>query len=164
MPNVKCKLCKKEFHVKPSWLKYGNGKYCSSKCQYEGRKNGINVKCFICSKEVYKPKGILEKSKSKKYFCSKSCQTKWRNTEFIGTKHANWINGESTYRNILERADIKKLCYRCGNKDKRILAVHHIDLNHKNNRLENLAWLCHNCHHLVHHYKNERDKFMVAIV
>jgi predicted HNH restriction endonuclease len=38
----------------------------------------------------------------------------------------------------------------------RVLAVRHIDQNHKNNNVENLAWLCHNCHHLVHNDKVEQ--------
>ena len=33
----------------------------------------------------------------------------------------------------------------------------------KNNSVSNLIWLCHNCHHLVHHYKNETKNFMVPV-
>ena len=99
-------------------------------------------------------------SESKKYFCSKSCQTKWRNTEFIGPKHANWKHGIYVYRSILSRNKVPKICRLCRLKDYRLLAVHHIDHNRKNNKFENLAWLCHNCHFLVHHDNVDRQRFL----
>lgn len=163
MPVVHCKICRSKFYSKPSWLQYGGGKYCSKTCHYEGLKKGKIVKCFKCGAETYKPPKQLQKSKSKKYFCSKSCQTKWRNSIFIGPDHANWKHGLSTYRAILGRSNIPKFCKLCRSNDKRILAVHHINHNRKDNRIQNLAWLCHNCHFLVHHYINEKEKFMVSI-
>jgi hypothetical protein len=48
----------------------------------------------------------------------------------------------------------------CSTKDERVLAVHHIDHNRLNNKLDNLAWLCHNCHHLVHHDNVEKHRFL----
>lgn len=165
MPLYKnCKICRKEFKTKPSIVKKGFGKYCSQKCQRLGLRNGKEIKCFLCGKISYKNKTNLGRSKSGKFFCGKSCQTKWRNQEFIGPKHANWTGGKYSYRSVLGRNDIPKVCLLCGNKDVRVMAVHHIDRNRKNNKVENLVWLCHNCHHLVHHYKDERDKFMEALV
>jgi hypothetical protein len=104
-------------------------------------------------------------SKSKKYFCSKSCQTRWRNSMiYIGENHPNWKNGGARhYRDILRRSRQKEICGLCKTTDKRILAVHHIDHNHANNKLENLAWLCHNCHYLIHHHPDEHQKLMVPI-
>ena len=55
------------------------------------------------------------------------------------------------------------ICKRCGLDDKRVLAVHHIDQNHFNNKPENLTWLCQNCHFLVHHDKVEKQKFLAKI-
>ncbi len=164
MPIVRCKMCSAPFYAKPSWLKRGVGKYCSAACQHEGKKNGKMVACFICGKEAYKQLRALKHSKSKKYFCSKSCQTKWRNAIFIGAKHANWKNGEYAYRTVLRRHNVFPVCRICKTKDTRILATHHIDKNRKNNKINNLAWLCHNCHFLVHHYDVVRSKFMEALV
>ena len=165
MPIVKCVKCKKEFYAKPSWLKIGWGKYCSPKCQHEGQLRGKLVKCFICKKEVWKAPKALSHSKSGKYFCGKSCQTVWRNSMvFIGKKHPNWKNGETIYRKILERSKKEKACLLCGIEDKRILAVHHLDKNQKNIDLKNLIWLCHNCHFLVHHDKETKEKLMAVVV
>jgi len=43
---------------------------------------------------------------------------------------------------------------------KKVIIVHHIDKNRKNNKLSNLAWLCRNCHFLVHHHEEENLKFL----
>ena len=164
MPTVKCRICGGGFYAKPSWLKKGYGKYCSKLCQYKAAKNGKIVKCFICNEPTYKTQKDLRKSKSKKYFCCKSCQTKWRNSiVYIGPNHANWTGGESTYRSVLIRNKIPQICRRCKTRDRRVLVVHHVDRNRKNNTLKNLIWLCHNCHFLTHHYSDERERIMVPI-
>lgn len=148
-----CKLCKKEFYAKPSAIKKGWGIFCSSACQYESFKKGKFVKCEICSKEVWRQPKKLEHSKSQKFFCSKSHQTLWRNDFFSGDKHPNWKNGESIkHQDFLIKNNIKPFCRLCKNNDFRVLAVHHIDQNRINNKLENLTWLCSNCHHLVHNH------------
>lgn len=158
MPIIKCGVCAKDFYVKPSQIKYGWGKYCSARCRGGAQFKGKNVKCFICGKEVYRsPKGLV-RSKSGKYFCSKSCQTLWRNNTFKEENHANWVNGESAYRNILARSDKISICHLCGISDKRVLSAHHIDHQRTNNRIENLTWLCFNCHYLVHHYRDIDEK------
>lgn len=102
---------------------------------------------------------MLVRSKSKKFFCSKTCQTIWRNKiVFIGENHANWKFGESAYRRILAADGKDRICKLCATDDKRILIVHHQDKNRRNNKIENLAWLCHNCHYLVHHFEGTKDK------
>mgnify|MGYP000406839217 CR=1 FL=1 len=156
MANIKCKICDTLFYVKPYRLKRGWGKYCSNKCQYKESRTGSMVTCSMCDKEVYRTPRQIKCSKSNKFFCDKSCQTKWRNTVFIGPKHKNWVDGSASYRNVLGRNGVKQICKSCKNDDKRILAIHHLDRNRKNNKAENLAWLCHNCHFLVHHDIVER--------
>lgn len=163
MPQVSCLSCAIKFHAKPSWLKIGSGKYCSKQCHYKGLKKGQTVPCSICKKLTYRSPKMLSKSRSKKYFCSKSCQTRWRNTFYIGPRHINWKHGKTVYRALISRSGIQKVCKLCNSNDTRILAVHHIDRDRKNNTLKNLAWLCHNCHFLVHHYPTEKEKFMVSI-
>ena len=165
MPLIrKCKICDKKFRTKLFFVKHGGGKYCSTVCHHQGLRKGKFKKCFICGKNSYKKLLQIKRSKSGKFFCSKSCQTKWRNSVFVGPKHANWIHGKNSYKSVLIRNKILEICVLCKTKDKRILAVHHIDKNRKNNKLSNLAWLCNNCHFLVHHYEAERDKFMEALV
>ena len=164
MTIVSCKQCTNKFNAKPSWIKNGYGIYCSRTCKCLASRTGRMEKCTICNIETYKKGKALRGSKSGKFFCGKSCQTKWRNVEFSQEKHPNWKNGNSAYRSLLGRQDAPKVCRLCCNIDFRVLAVHHIDKNHFNNAIDNLAWLCHNCHHLVHHDKSEYKRFMAAIV
>lgn len=159
-----CKVCGKDFNTKLYFVEHGGGKYCSTKCQYIGIKTGSMKACAVCGKESYKKLTQLQRSKSGKFFCGKSCQTKWRNQEFVGEKHANWKTGLHTYRNRMLQSGAPKICRLCKTADSRVLAVHHIDKNRQNNKLSNLAWLCHNCHFLVHHHEKEREKFMVPMV
>ena len=106
MPNANCQVCGKEFSVKPSHQKLGYGKYCSQKCNGGAQKTGKFVKCHICGKQVWKTKRSLERSKSKLYFCNKSCSTKWRNKHLIQEKHSNWKNGVTTYRKVLLKPEL----------------------------------------------------------
>lgn len=158
MPIVKCKTCNKDFYVKPSHQKIGWGKYCSIICRSKSQMKGKKFSCNVCGKQIYRsPKQIIH-SKSRLYFCSKKCQTFWRNRFFVGEKHINWINGEYSYREILKRAHIDKVCKLCGIDNKLILNVHHIDHNRQNNHISNLIWLCFNCHFLVHHdHRSEKS-------
>lgn len=164
MVQVTCLTCSKEFNAKPSWIKTGYGKYCSRICGDHSKRTGMMVACSVCSKETYKSSKALRGSKSGKFFCSKSCQTKWRNTAHMGAQHANWKGGGHSYRELLLRTDEIPTCTLCKAVDIRILAVHHIDEDRTNNTIENLAWLCHNCHYLVHHHPDELKRFMAAIV
>lgn len=163
MPIVRCKTCRAFFEARIAVLQRGWGKYCSSVCQYKSFRTGEYMKCTICKKESYKSRASLRHSKSGKYFCSKSCQTKWRNSQYVGTKHSGWKNGMTAYREILLRTGKPSYCNFCFNKDMRVLAVHHKDEDRTNNKLENLVWLCHNCHHLVHHNRVVEARFSEKI-
>lgn len=164
MPYTQCDVCKKEFYAKPSHQKKGWARCCSQECRNITFRRKIKVLCFYCGKNVEKTPSELKKSKSKKYFCDRSCQTKWRNNLFSGKLHSNWKGGISAYRKILEKSGLIRKCKRCGCSDRRILAVHHLDRNRNNNGVENLVWLCHNCHHLIHTSRGENKKFMVTLV
>lgn len=158
MPMAKCQICFKQFYIKPSHLKLGWGKYCSIKCRSAAQLKGKIVKCFTCGKEIYRSPKLLSRSKSKKYFCSKSCQTLWRNKQYVGELSKKWVNGRNSYRKVLLRNKIKPICKLCNFSDERVLIAHHIDHNRENNKLNNLVWLCLNCHYLIHNFKDFEKK------
>lgn len=163
MPLTNCIVCSKLFNAKPFNIRRGMGRFCSILCKSLGTRKRLKHKCLICGRDVEKTPSQVARSKSGKFFCGKSCQTIWRNKEFSGEKNKNWKGGFSGYRKILMKNGHLQVCSLCYVNDVRVLAAHHIDKNHKNNSKENLTWLCHNCHHLVHHDTLEERRLLNRI-
>lgn len=154
MPWVACRICSKELYIRPNKEKIGWGKYCSVTCCSKGRLKGKEYPCKNCGKIVVRTPGELRKSRSGHFFCNRGCSMSWKNSQLrSGVNHYLWNGGTSTYRRLKEQNSDKIVCEHCGFKDKRALVVHHIDHNRQNNELENLQWLCRNCHFLVHEGK-----------
>lgn len=151
MPKVACRICNNSFSVKPSHQKRGWGIYCSRACRDIGQRKGRYVSCHVCRKNVWRAPRHLALSKSGYFFCSKNCSITWKNKSvFIGQCHPLWNGGTATYRKRKIDSSKDQRCIRCGLSDFRVLVVHHVDHNRRNNELENLMWLCRNCHYLEH--------------
>ncbi|MBI2094849.1 MAG: HNH endonuclease [Candidatus Omnitrophica bacterium] len=151
MLHRKCLVCEKSIWIKRFHALKGWGKYCSKKCQAKKQENGEWIQCSRCGKSIYRTPKDFKRSKSKKFFCSKACHCSWENENTrCGSNAPNWIAGEQSYKKILIKAGISRRCRKCDMKDYRVLVVHHKDRNRKNNQIENLEWLCMNCHHLEH--------------
>lgn len=52
------------------------------------------------------------------------------------------------YHNVLIEAGRERVCELCGATEN--VHTHHKDLNHDNNELSNLQWLCGSCHSKLH--------------
>ena len=134
-------------------MRSGWGTYCSRECHYND-KAGRYFNCFTCNKKVYRTSRQVEHSKSKKYFFALS---RAKQSGGIGNMLGNSTPiGDTAKPNMPQSwSDTKsrKVCANCGVEDKRVIATHHIDGNHMNNKIKNLTWLCHNCHHSVHNVK-----------
>lgn len=159
MAIVACGICQKSFNVKLSHQKLGWGKYCSNDCRSQAQLLGKFFDCYICKKQIYRSISKIKHSKSGNFFCSKTCQTLWRNTYYSEEKHPNWINGIRSYRNKLLKSNAEQFCLCCNSTDFRVLIAHHIDHNRENNNISNLVWMCLNCHHLIHNYSEFEKKF-----
>lgn len=159
-----CKTCGNLFYAKPGHVRRGWGIYCSRKCHYADTLEKIEKHCGTCAKKVFVPRSKVSCSKSGKFFCDKSCQTIWRNQYYSGDKHLLWKDGLNSYQSILDRHKVPRRCLLCGITDIRVLVTHHVDENHRNNVLSNLARLCHNCHHLVHNRPGYKAKLVVPLV
>lgn len=163
MPLTQCLVCNQSFYVKPSHQKMGWGKYCSISCRHKSQLQGKTVNCLICDKPIYRPPSKVKHSKSGNFFCSKTCQTIWRNSYYVAEDHPNWHGGINVYRKILLNSGKKYQCCTCRLTNARVLVAHHIDHNRYNNSPDNLAWLCLNCHFLVHHDPSFEDNFKKVI-
>lgn len=71
----------------------------------------------------------------------------------IQTNISTVILKKKLYKNKLK----KNICEKCGlkewNNEPIVCELHHIDGNHKNNKLENLIILCPNCHSQTENYR-----------
>jgi endogenous inhibitor of DNA gyrase (YacG/DUF329 family) len=150
MVKVKCKICGKHFFAKQWHIDRGWARFCSISCKNEGQKTGRFIKCAICGKKAWKIPRAFQHSKSGKFFCGKTCQTIWRNKYYSGSKHTRWRNGVASYRKVLRANNKPVACTLCKESDTRVLQAHHRNKNRNDNVLRNLAWLCINCHRLVH--------------
>ena len=158
MEEIICDNCGKEFRRKKSQLKLAVKHYCSISCMRMGSRKGKIVKCFECKKSIYKSLKDLNLSKSGKYFCGHVCSNKWIGKQQRAELNQNWTGGKASYNTLLKRTDIKRSCLLCDKGNPVILCVHHIDKDRKNNQINNLVWLCYNCHFLVHNYSIEKEK------
>ena len=161
MIKKKCRVCRKGIFIKRFHANKGWGKYCSKRCQGRAQYNGRWVKCNYCDKKIYRTPKDFKRSRSGKFFCSVACHCSWENKhKRSGINAPNWIDGQTVYKRILIRSGRVKKCSSCGTCDSRVLVVHHRDRNRHNSKIENLEWLCMNCHYLEH----LKDKVMEAMV
>ena len=128
---VSCMHCDKEATI-------GNIKKHEHSCYM----NPINIKqCPVCN-------SVIKNYKTSKGTCSKACA----NTFFkSGENNGNWKG--SQYQTLCFTKH-KKECIIC--KENKIVAVHHMNEDHDDNRIENLIPLCPTHHQYMHsRYKAE---------
>ncbi len=98
--------------------------------------------CICCNKKFsYMP------SQSKGLYCSNACQGKHTRAQKV---ESGVVGDIRTVRRYLIENNIYE-CVKCGNKGEHnnqplSLQLDHIDGNSKNHRLNNVRWLCPNCH------------------
>lgn len=152
---VKCSVCGKIIDRPVRQVNESNKKgwkiYCSNECRSIAKK--IKCTCAYCGKEILKTPSEIKRSKYGNVFCNKSCACSYNNSHFrTKENNPNWKGGRlgsNTYLTYAYRA-YQPSCAVCGIEDKDVLQVHHIDLNHDNNDIDNLIFLCANCHSKVH--------------
>ena len=128
---VSCVHCDKETTI-------GNIK----KHEYSCYMNPANIKrCPVCD-------SVIKNYKTSKGTCSRACA----NTFFkSGESNGNWKG--SQYQTLCFTKH-KKECIIC--KENKIVAVHHMNEDHEDNRIENLIPLCPTHHQYMHsRYKVE---------
>lgn len=136
---LRCNSCGHIWEVVSGNVLYGKTKHFCPKC-LENQRNGtwMNTKCCYCNKLIMKRKKDYKRSDGL-VFCSKECSNRYKNNQAE-------VFSINTYRDkALKYND--HMCACCGcDEDIRILEVHHIDSDRKNNELENLIVLCPICH------------------
>jgi hypothetical protein len=133
-----CETCGNQFYVFPSRIKKGQVKYCSMKCY---SKNGENNP-FWGKRHNLNSIAKMSSSPNRPKFTSEDNPNKVRFGEnYIGKSLGWWQRW--FMRNIGK-------CEICSLQCIEIMEIHHKNRNRKDNRRENLLYVCPNCHRLIH--------------
>ena len=82
---LECEKCGKIFYAEKKQIKFelklnrGRLKFCSVECSDLSHRHRHHLHCEECGKEIDVLDNNYEKSKSKRFFCSKSCAAKYNN-------------------------------------------------------------------------------------
>jgi len=142
-PNI-CKECLKKIPYE-----HKNNSFCNKSCAASyNNKNRPKHHCKFCNNELTK----------KKQFCDNKCQQEFLYYESVNMYLKNIIDKPRNIRRFLTET-IGYKCSSCQinnwNGKSIVLEVEHIDGNSKNNRPENLTFLCPNCHSQTETYKGK---------
>ena len=115
----KCLICNSEFVAKNSFVKKGDGKFCSRKCYgkwralyFRGNKNSawrggkIEQTCKICGKQFLSDRRFILKGYG--FLCSKKCRHKWQSKTYRGKNHIKWLGKTSIATQIRATAQYKE--------------------------------------------------------
>jgi hypothetical protein len=144
---MKCDNCGAEFEYQGNHRKRNEHYFCSKECGYEFKVKKIYVPCDWCGRQIYKKRSDVERSSHN--FCDKGCYMDYINFEKAGAKEQR-VAGKKLYRRLVE--------IKLGRKLEPDEEVHHIDGNHQNNRMDNLAVLTASEHAKVHAVEKVRDE------
>lgn len=99
-PDQVCLHCGKTFHIKPSRIANGYGRYCSKACAFAGRSSKVTFTCDTCGQtfERYPHKH----AKGRGNFCSPECWYKFSRT-IRGEERWTWTG-----------QDVTCICAQCG--------------------------------------------------
>jgi len=88
---LECEFCHEKFMAKKKEITYvlkhhndkrktkTNMKFCSRKCHIKFQTKKEKLNCLNCNKSFFRALTYIKKSKSKNYFCSKSCSATYNN-------------------------------------------------------------------------------------
>jgi hypothetical protein len=154
----KCKHCNKKFGYNTTSEKANHSRWCDKN---PSRGNGshlfvrgivnkfgelkqFEVTCGWCSKIFSVTEREKLFPKKERYFCTRSCANSVGGTAKAEKHHPD---DTASYRAVAWRHHEKK-CVVCG--EDKVIAVHHFNENHNDNRPENLVPMCPTHHQYMH--------------
>lgn len=167
---VCCGHCAKGFIALSRRVRQGRAKFCSRQCSGARRKieKAPNLACSGCGVDFYCPKKRHNGSVSGQLFCSRRCRDK--NMPRFRARRYDAVSTASTRRTVCTRKATRhrrlvierleaQTCERCRlHNDLPIHEVHHLNGDHKDNRVENLQVVCPTCHRELHYLERAAKK------
>lgn len=157
-----CKHCKQKFDFVNTSEKANHSRWCEQNPKRDnwnknqgtinqfGEIKQFEVFCACCSKSFFVKEREKLHPQKEIYYCSRSCANS------VGGKaksEKHHHDGVANYTTVCWRHH-DRICIVCG--ETKILAVHHLNENHSDNRPENLVPLCPTHHQYVHsRYREE---------
>lgn len=148
-----CETCNQNFQAESRELNRGNARFCSLKCSANRQRSAPtpNCTCSTCGADLYRSPSRLRASKSGHQFCNRACKEMAQRIggiKEIQPPHYGTVFND--YRVIAKR-NLKHECFNCGyDRHIEVLEVHHLNMDHSDNRLDNLAFACPTCHNEIH--------------
>lgn len=157
-----CKHCNNAFDFSRTTEKANHSRHCSLNpkkaesyrqlkaisAERHDAKFGENKEFTVCCTGCDKEFTVVEREKlfpkKEKYFCSRKCANSVGGTAKAKKYHYDEV---ATYVTIAWRYH-KRICLVCG--EDKVVAVHHLNENHNDNRPENLVPLCPTHHQYMH--------------
>jgi len=146
-----CYRCDKRFDRQSSQVRHPDRVFCSNSCQAKENNQGKKNPNYRHGGWVGgRPRSVCPECGNSKDLRAKRCSWCAGRGFPIGRVHEENPLAASTARGrLLDRIEYK--CANCGQRDRwkgksLMLEMDHIDGNRRNNKVENLRWLCPNCH------------------
>lgn len=164
-----CRFCNNEFDLERATDKANHAKHCDANPnkhkQYKNiqialqekadRELGefvkFDVTCYNCEAEFQVEEREKQFPLKEKYFCTRTCANSTGGKAKAAIHHPDAV---ASYQAVCFRYHEKE-CVVC--EEKNIVAVHHYNENHDDNRPENLVPLC-PTHHM---YMHSRYKYLI---
>lgn len=141
-----CDYCGKEFIQKNRHASRNKRFYCSRECGWADKVKRIVVLCEWCGQPFEKKRSDVARSNHN--LCDRGCYQDFINFVKAGAPN-QYVAGKIIYRTLAEM----KIGRALTDEEE----VHHIDGNHTNNALENLAVVSRAEHMSIHAAEKRRD-------
>lgn len=117
-----CEQCGKVYYRQKKEILYelihnrGRCRFCSAKClTLANQSEKHNEKCLTCGKDVIVKRSVYEKSRSKHFFCSRSCAVAYNNSVRVRTDEYRKRVSESVKSTLLNKVELIQESH-CGEK------------------------------------------------
>lgn len=157
---ITCQFCQKEFLADKREINRGNAKFCSRSCSSKRTKPQTpNTYCAFCGQSFYRMPSKKTSAKHGIFFCSRSHKDLAQRMGGIkDIQPSHYGSTLNNYRTIAKR-NFPETCSKCGySKVPEILEVHHKNHDRKDNSIDNLCYLCPNCHQ-EHHFNSKSGRY-----